>query len=108
MSSNSLKLKRLACVSLVAIASGFAGAGCTDDPAPTQPSTTGALAIESFVGTLPKGGTAFYSFTVPRQGNVTLTLLTLTIGGAPADGTITMGFGVPRGTGCTTTNGARL
>jgi len=94
---------RLASVSLVAglCAAGSSGCG-TEDPALTQPSTNGALAVESFTGTLAKGGTAFYSFTVPRDGNVSLTLLSLTIGGVPSDLSITMGLGVPRGTACQT------
>jgi len=103
VSSKTLNLKRLMAVCLL-IGLCMAGtSGCTSqDPALTQPSTNGPLAVESFTGTLAKTGTAFYSFTVPRDGAVSLTLLSLTIGGVPSDLSITMGLGVPRGTGCQT------
>jgi hypothetical protein len=85
------------------LAVALVGTGCTKDPGLTQPLTTGAVVIESFVGTLAVGGSAFYSFTVPHQGTVTLTLLSLTIGGAPSDLTVSLGLGVPSGTACRTT-----
>ena len=102
MSDKTLNLKRLMAVCLL-IGLCMAGtSGCTQDPALTQPSTNGPLTVESFTGTLAKGGTAFYSFTVPRDGTVSFTLLSLTIGGVPSDLSITMGLGVPRGTACQT------
>ena len=81
-------------------------AGCTKDPALTQPSTNGAVIIESFVGTLAVGGSAFFSFTVPEPGTVTLTLLSLTVAGAPSDLTVNLGLGQPVGTTCRTTTSA--
>ena len=95
VSSKALILKRLVGLSLLSSVSGLIGAGCMNDPVLTQPSQTGAIAVESFTGTLPKAGTVFYSFTVPRSGNASLTLLTLTVGGAPTDASITMGLGSP-------------
>jgi hypothetical protein len=85
------------------LAAALVAAGCTKDPALTQPSTTGAVIIESFVGTLAVGGSAFYSFTVPQQGTATLTLLSLTIGGVPSDASVSLGLGNPSGTTCRTT-----
>jgi hypothetical protein len=85
------------------LAVALVGAGCTKDPGLTVPSTTGPVVIESFVGTLAVGGSAFYSFTVPQNGNVSLTLLSLTVAGVPATLSINMGLGVPRGTTCVTT-----
>jgi len=81
----------------------LAGAGCDEPPTTTQPSSNPALTVEPFSGTLVKGGTTFYSFVVPVKGTVSLTLLTLTIAGAPTDLAIQMGMGVPAGTTCSTT-----
>jgi hypothetical protein len=88
------------------LAAALIGVGCTKDPALTQPSTNGAVAIESFVGSLAVGGSAFYSFTVPQQGSVTLTLLSLTVGGTPSDLSVSIGLGTPSGTVCRTTTAA--
>lgn len=85
------------------LAAALLGAGCTKDPALTVPSTTGPVVIESFVGTLAVGGSIFYSFTVPQNGNVSLTLLSLTVAGAPSTLSINIGLGVPSGTTCVTT-----
>jgi hypothetical protein len=63
---------------------------------------TGSIVAESFRGTLALGGSAFYSFTAPRDGPITLTLLELLENGVASEATITLGLGVPAGTGCGT------
>ena len=82
------------------LAVGLAAVGCVQDPALTVPSTTGPIVIESFTGTLAVKGSAFYSFTAPRNGTVTLTLLSLTVAGVPSTLSINVGLGIPSGTTC--------
>ncbi len=80
------------------------GAGCGNRIVPLGPSgnpATAAVTVESFIGVLPVGGSRFYSFTVPQDGLVSLTLLTLTENGEPSSARINLGIGVPQGTGCT-------
>lgn len=71
-------------------------------PDPTSPSFTytGSLSAENFAGTLVLGGTGFYSFTVPREGPISMTLLDLQEDGASSAAAISLGLGVPVGTGC--------
>ena len=79
------------------------GAGCGNRVIPLGPSgnpNTVAVAVETFIGVLPVGGSRFYSFTVPREGLVSLTLLTLTIDGEPSDAPVNVGLGTPRATDC--------
>ena len=88
-------------------------AACSDDgsvstptSATTTTTTTAAEASisEEFLGTLPVGGSAFYSFSVTQYGNVTITLSS--IGGSSVAATTWMGLGVgtPSGTDCSTTS----
>jgi len=79
-------------------------AACGNRIVPLGPSgnpNTVALTVESFVGVLPVEGSSFYSFTVTRDGPVSLTLLSLTENGEPSAAAINIGIGVPQGTGCT-------
>lgn len=79
------------------------GAGCGNRVIPLGPSgnpATQAVTVESFIGVVPVGGSRFYSFTVPREGIVSLTLLTLTIAGEPTNAPVNVGIGVPRATDC--------
>jgi hypothetical protein len=68
----------------------------------TSPTTTytGSIAIETFTATLPLGGTIFYSFTAPRDGPISLTLLDLKENGVTSEAAIGMTLGAPAGTGC--------
>ncbi len=80
------------------------GSGCGNRIVPLGPSgnpATAVVIVESFQGVLPMGGVRFYSFTVPQDGLVSLTLLALTRNGEPADVKVNLGIGVPQGTGCT-------
>jgi hypothetical protein len=87
-------------VCLLAALSLISGTGCDEPPTSTTPSNNPGVTIESFSGTLVKGGSAFYSFVVPVEGSVSLTLLTLTIAGQPSTQAVTMGIGIPGGTTC--------
>ena len=96
--------RSLPTLSFVAFAAALAAAACGNRIVPTGPSgnpLTVAVEVESFIGTLPVDGIRFYSFTVPQDGNVSLTLLSLTANGEPSAGPINIGVGVPQGTGCT-------
>ena len=84
------------------LALSVASASCDESDPPSTPSPiwTGAIVVESFTGTLPVGGTAFYSFFSPHTGVVNLTLLTLTENGQPSSNTVNIGLGAPSGTIC--------
>jgi len=97
--------RRLVASGVLAVCVALVSSAC-DQSTPTNPQTPSnpAMTVESFVGTLPKGGTVFYSFTVPVEGTVSFTLLSLTIGGVPSDLAISIGLGVPSGTTCRTSS----
>ena len=80
----------------------LAAAGC-DETSPTTPSTDrGVPVVETFIGTVNPATAVFYSFTLERAGEVTLTLLEITRDGQPvADVILGLGIGSPLGTGCT-------
>ena len=69
---------------------------------PTSPSdvivTTSIT--ELFAGTLPVRGTRFFSYTVTQPGTAFLTLASLTAGSTPTSNRVTLGVGIPAGTGC--------
>jgi hypothetical protein len=96
------KIVKSSVVCLLAAGAVLAGAGCDQPGTTTQPTPTPTVVVQPFTGTLVKGGSAFFSFTVPQTGTVSLTLLSLTIAGAPTDATISMGVGAPGGTTCRT------
>ena len=79
-----------------------ASASCDEASPPSAPSTiwTGAIVVESFTGTLPVGGSAFYSFYSPHTGVINLTLITLTENGQPSGNTVNLGLGAPIATSC--------
>jgi hypothetical protein len=97
-----VRLKSLRFVPVLA-ALVLAGAGCGNRIVPLGPSgnpTTAVVTVESFIGVLPVGGFRFYSFTVPQDGLVSLTLLSLTENGEASSAKVNVGIGVPQGTGC--------
>lgn len=67
---------------------------CEAEP-PTSPSRGGAPVTETFIGTLQPGGEAFYSFSVPKAGVVSLTLTAMTGPSVPADALFPIGIGAP-------------
>ena len=96
------RLARAAAVTTLVVATVF-GAGCDEAEPPTSPGAVNPpLMIETFTGSLPVGGTAFYSFNVPVTGPVSFTLLQYrrVEDGADTDKVANMGIGVPAGTTC--------
>jgi hypothetical protein len=77
-----------------------AGAMACESEPPAAPSGTGAPVTETFTGTLQPGGEAFYSFSVPKAGLVTLTLTSMTGPSIPADALFPIGIGSPVGQFC--------
>lgn len=84
----------------VSIAALLLAAGCAEDN-PTRPAPGAVPIVESFVGSLAVGSSSFYSFTVPTEGNVELTLVELSDGGGPSATIVGLGIGSPLGVGCT-------
>ncbi|HEY7172078.1 MAG TPA: hypothetical protein VH417_14605 [Vicinamibacterales bacterium] len=75
---------------------------CGDDIT-TPSSTASGTPTEYFSGTIWPGGETSYAFTVNQDGLITETLGSVTAAGAgraAEDATLTIGFGVPHGTGC--------
>jgi hypothetical protein len=72
---------------------------CGSDP-PAGPSGTGAPVTETFIGTLQPSGEAFYSFSVPKAGVVSLTLTAMSGASIPADALFPIGIGTPVGQFC--------
>jgi len=94
----------------LAVAVALGATGCGVDPAtPTSstviPEESVDAALRLFTGTLSPRGSAFYSFTVPQASGVSVTLasLTPTTDRIPTAARLTLGLGVPRGTGCAVT-----
>lgn len=98
----SLDMKQIACCVLAALV----GAACGNDaPAstPTAPTTIAPPSVtEVWEATLAVGATRFYSYTVPTNGTVNITLARLTERGADAATQVNIGTGFPAGTGCST------
>jgi hypothetical protein len=92
-------LARLALLFALAAAAG----SCDKSPSPAAPSgtfTSGPVQVETFSGTLAQNGFRFYSFPVTHAGTISLTLISLTAGGAPVDTNLRLTIGVPSGTDC--------
>jgi hypothetical protein len=88
----------------LALASALLAAACSNTPSSTTtPSaTTSTPFTEVFIGTLPVGGSSFYSFTVSQTSNVFLMMASLTTA-TPAPTVsvpLNLGLGVPAGIGC--------
>lgn len=77
---------------------------CTSTTAPDEADsgiTPLVFNTETFAGTLPVGGSSFYSFFVSQAGPVGLTLAAVqTPGGAALTTPLGIGVGIPSGTGC--------
>lgn len=78
------------------------GCACHTDTttAPTPPAAA-PTTTETFSGTLAVGTSRFYSFSVTMNGEVDITLASVTGTNVPPTVTLTLGFGVPAGTSCT-------
>ena len=77
-----------------------AGATACESEPPAAPSGTGAPVTETFIGTLQPSGEAFYAFSVPKAGVVSLTLTSMTGTSIPADALFPLGIGTPVGQFC--------
>jgi hypothetical protein len=78
----------------------------TTTPATTTTTTTtntSPTISEPFAGTVPVGGSAFYSFNIAVNGTVNVTLNS--VGGVSVPSTVQLGMGIgtPAGTDCSTT-----
>jgi hypothetical protein len=87
---------------LVLIGMALFGGACAEATVsgPTTAGNNASLTIETFGGTLPVGGSRFFSFTVPRSGLITLTLVSLTQAGEATSAQVLLSLGAPRGTDC--------
>jgi hypothetical protein len=63
-----------------------------------------ATTTEEFTDTVPVGGSKFYSFNVPQNGTVNVTLNTVSGNFVPATVMLGIGIGTPSGTDCATTS----
>lgn len=86
----------------------LAGACGKDTATATSPSVPDSLVSSTarlFTGTLGAQESSFYSFTIPQDSGVFVTLASVTaVDGRDALATpLRVGFGVPRGTGCAAT-----
>jgi hypothetical protein len=89
---------------LAALLVGGCGSGATTT-SPSSASTTPAAAAisETFSGTLPVGGSRFYSFSISVYGTVNATLASIGGSGIPPTAEVNLGIGTPSGTTCSTT-----
>jgi len=81
-------------------------AGCNNNPTTTSPSNfVVGPTTEVFTGSVDVNGSAFYSFTVVTSGTTSVMLASITTGtpGPAADIGMSLGIGVPAGTGCPVT-----
>lgn len=86
----------------LALTAAACGGNTTTSPAPTI--VAPATATETFAGTLAVGGFRFYSFLVPLNGTVNVTLVS--VEGTNVVPTVMLGLaiGTPSGTGCATSS----
>jgi len=79
-----------------------AGAGCSNDETPTTPTTPGATSFtQVFTGTLARGSSQSYAFSLAASVPVRVSLGSLTDASEnPLSSTVTLAFGRPAGTGC--------
>jgi hypothetical protein len=86
---------------LGALVMGGSSLSCTDTPVlPTPTAQNVPVVSESFVGSIPVAGEAFYSFSTNQYGNVMLTLLDLKEAGVSSSVQVSVGLGQPLGTTC--------
>jgi len=100
----SLDMKQFVCCVLASLVCAACG---NDAPAstPTTPTTIAPPAVtEVWEATLAVGATRFYSYTVPQNGTVNITLARLTEAGNDASTQVNIGTGFPAGIGCSTSS----
>jgi hypothetical protein len=95
-------------IAFAAIAS--LAASCNNDSTPTAATSTttttasGAATTEDFTGTLPVGGSLFYSFSVAETGTVTVLYSAAAGNGVPGTVWLGLGIGTPSGEDCVAAN----
>ena len=88
-----------------ALGAALTGCGGGDNTSTTPTVTVGPQTV-LFEGTIPVGGSAFYSFTVSDTGDANVMLASVTTSTAPGTSTsalLGLGIGTPLGTDCTET-----
>lgn len=95
---------------LVVVGMALSGAACAEATVsgPTAIGNNVTLTVETFSGTLPVGGSRFYSFTVPQSGLTTVTLVSLKQDGVNSNTIVLVGLGAPRGTECLLIDGRQV
>jgi len=96
-------MRRLATVFIAVLA--VVSIACGDDAVPTEPTDVGPFSrTEVFTGTLAPGGTSFYSIASGSAGAVAVTFASARVVNTSTtlSPTLTIGFGVPRGIDCQT------
>ena len=99
-------LRLAACALTAALATTAAACGGSDNSTSAAPSVVVGPQTELFEGTLARGGSAFYSFTVQDKGDTTVMLASVATSTAPGTSTnvvLGMGIGSPLGTDCVVT-----
>ena len=81
------------------------GAACGKNATTTSPTTTTPDSVtETFKGTLPVGGSAFYSFSTATAGTVTATLTDIEGDGVPPSIEVNLGIGTLSAFNCSATS----
>jgi hypothetical protein len=101
-------------VLVATVAAALLGAACggstTTTPTPASSTPAVPMTTATWVGTVPVGGAAFYSFTLASSGTVSVTLNSVSGTDVPPTVMLGLGVGAPSGTACvvsgTTTNAA--
>jgi hypothetical protein len=84
----------------LAPAASACGGDNTTAPAPASTTIASPTSTETFPGTVPVGGSRFYSFVVSLNGTVNVTLVSVSGIGVPPTVTLGLAIGAPSGTGC--------
>ena len=95
---------------IVVVGMALSGTACAEATVagPTAIGNNVTLTVETFSGSLPVGGSRFYSFTVPQTGLTTVTLVSLKQDGANSNTIVLVGLGAPRGTECLLIDGRQV
>ena len=78
--------------------------GNNTSAAPTTPTPASPTITQVFNGTLPVGGSSFYSFSMSVYGTVNATLLDIEGNGVPPTVTVALGIGTLSSTSCSPTS----
>jgi hypothetical protein len=102
-------IERRVAAGLAIAAVAFVAASCNKDSAsPTSPTSTNTATVtaasvsEDFTGTVPVGGSAFYSFSVAENGTVAVTYTGASGNGVPGTVWLGLGIGTPSAEDCAT------